>query len=220
MLALLCSNSTSAQNQILQQINSIKEQSDVYFWSQYAHINPDSARINATRWILIDINDQRPEDNQLSYDDIAGKLKHIKMLRGNVTRNFTYIKKSEVGQTNGIRPQGDMIDNPSPTPQPEPSRFVPDMFIQRILQYKNFKSVYNFLRTQKADGKIAMFGPLSDVDDYSSLDLIVFDLKSEEVITVLSGAVPPGRRTNLTTGMEDSLDNYPEDMVAVIYYIK
>lgn len=217
MLALLSCNGALAQNQMLQQINTIKEQSDIYFWSQYAHSNPDSARVNATRWILLDINDKRPEDNQLSFDDIAGKVKHIKMLRGNVTRNFTYIKKSELGE---ITPPDTIIDNPDPNPQPEPLRFVPDMFIQRIFQYKYFKSVYKFLRAQKAEGKIMMFGPLTDVDDYSSLDLIVFDLESQEVITVLSGAVPPGRRTNLTTGTEDSLDNYPEDKVAVIYYIK
>lgn len=218
ILALVCCLGTEAQNQILQQINSIKAQKDIYYWSQYAHINPDTARVNATRWILIDINDQRPEDRQLSFEDIVGKVKHIKMLRGNVTRNFTYIKKSDVCSNNSPIVKTD--DNVVTIPAPMPKTFVPDMFIQRILQYNKFQAVYNFLRLQKADGKIAMFGPLTDVDDYSSLDLIVFDLQSQEVISVLSGAVPPGCRTNLVTGAEDSLDNYPEDMVAVIYYIK
>ena len=108
-----------------------------------------------------------------------------------------------------------------PTPVPTSDRFVPDMFVQRIMEQKKFQSVHRYLRALKADGQVRMFGPLSQVaDDYSSLDLILFDKTSEEIITLLSGVNASGVRINLTTGKADSLDNYPEDMVAVIWYIK
>ena len=221
IIALFAATAVYAQNQIQQQVNSIKSQPDVYFWSQYAHPNPDTARVNATRWVLIDINEGRNDKEQLQYEDVADKVKHIKMMRGNITRDFAYIKKSEVVSPMAADTSVDPANSePRKIIEPQPAHFVPDMFVQQILQQKSFNSVYNFLRTLKADGKIALFGPLKDVDDYSSLNLIIFDLNSKEIITVLSGETQGNSRTNLTTGAADSLDNYPDDMVAVIYYIK
>lgn len=220
ILALAASTAAHGQNQILQQINDIKAQSDTYYWSQYAHVNADSARYNATKWILMDINDGRNEDKLVTLDEIIKHVKHIKMQRGSVTRDFAYIRKSDVPGSGAKQPDGNMSEPPKPKLQQEPQPFVPDMFTQRIMQQKTFKAVYNFLRSQKAEGKIAMFGPLKEVDDFSSLQLIVFDLSSQEVITVLSPVTQGDTRINLTTGGDDALGNYPEDMVAVIYFIK
>ena len=103
---------------------------------------------------------------------------------------------------------------------PSLAAFVPDAFVQRILQKKEFFKVYDYLKEMKAQGQILQFGPLKEVEDYSSLELILFDMQSKEVLTLLSPAIQGDVRTNLTTGTEDSLDNYPEDMLLVIWYIK
>ena len=76
------------------------------------------------------------------------------------------------------------------------------------------------MKEQKTLGQILQFGPLKDVEEYGSLDLILFDLESKELISILSQETGVNKRMNLMTGMPDSLDNYPEDMVAVIWYIK
>ena len=81
-------------------------------------------------------------------------------------------------------------------------------------------NVYKFLANEKLQGRILQFGPLKDVEDYSSFDLILFDLKSQELVTVLSAATQGSKRINQTNGNIDTLENYPEDMVAVIWYIK
>ena len=212
VLIALCAMTVNGQNQILQKINDIKSQSDIYYWSQFAHPNADTARVSAVRWILIDINEKRSDSDQLTVRDIENKVKHIKMERGGVVRDFVYIAKAD------IDPKGQIV-----TPviiMEDDKEFVPEMFVQRVMQYKTFEAVYRFLRSQKAEGVVQMFGPLSEVDDYDSLDLIIFDLNSKEVITVLSGVTQGSSRTNLVNGTADSLDNYPEDMIAAIYYIK
>ena len=81
-----------------------------------------------------------------------------------------------------------------------------------------------FVYIKKADaiaqGQILQFGKLKDVEDYSSFDLILFDMQSQQIITMLSPVTISGSRTNVVNGSEDSLDNYPTNMTAVIWYIK
>ncbi len=72
----------------------------------------------------------------------------------------------------------------------------------------------------KSEGQILQFGKLKDVEDYSSFELILFDMQSQEIITMLSPANNLGKRTNMVSGVEDSLENYPMNMTAVIWYIK
>ena len=72
----------------------------------------------------------------------------------------------------------------------------------------------------KSQGEILQFGKLKEIEDYSSLDLILFDMQSQKIISMLSSATESGKRTNLVNGTMDSLDNYPTSMTAVIWYIK
>ena len=72
----------------------------------------------------------------------------------------------------------------------------------------------------QGNGQILQFGKLKDVEDYSSFDLILFDMKSQDIVTLLSAENGNGTRTNMLDGSSDSLDNYPKDMTAVIWYIK
>lgn len=213
-LSIFCALAAYGQSQILQKINSIKSQSDIYYWNQYAHPNADSARINVVQWLLAEINVSRDETSMLSFADIADKVKHIKMERGGIIRDFAYIAKAEV------EPERPRTKQDTPIENPVPSNFTPDIFVQKVMQQYSFQQVYGFLRNQKAEGVILQFGALKEVDDYSSFDLILFDLESQIVITLLSGETPEGNRTNMLTGQPDSLDNYPEDLTAVIWYIK
>ena len=98
--------------------------------------------------------------------------------------------------------------------------FVPDAFVQRVMQTRKFVDVYKLLKYLNSQGDILQFGKLKEVEDYSSLDLILFDMQSQEVITMLSPVTTGNIRINVVNGGEDSLDNYPTEMTAVIWYIK
>jgi hypothetical protein len=45
-------------------------------------------------------------------------------------------------------------------------------------------------------------------------------MQSQQVITMLSAETASGTRVNMVSGLEDSLNNYPTEMTAVIWYIK
>ena len=223
---------TYGQNNILQKVNDIKKQTDVYYWAQYAHPVEDTAFVNATKWLFIEANiDEKDQNFQ---EKVTPFIKRIKMDSGSKIRAFVYIKKSdlqtiedlsnnviieEINENEVTNP----IDAPTPTvpvQAPMVKTFVPDVFVQNIIGRKDIYKVYQFLKEQKSQGTVLQFGALKDVEDYNSLELILFDMQSKEVISVLSPVVSGNKRTNLMTGTTDSLDNYPEDMILAIWYIK
>lgn len=210
---------------VLDKINSIK-QNDDYLWDEYTHNEVDSAITKASVWLLNQINDG--QDGPMTLETISPFIKNIKMNRGGLTRAFVYIRKKDVPVLYGMPQQSD-IDDSEGTEQfsdvdenagVNTKAFVPDVYVQRIMQQKNFSNVYKFLAEEKKQGQILQFGALKDIEDYSSFDLILFDLNSQEVLTVLSPVTNQNKRINLVNGTIDSLDNYPEDIVAVIWYIK
>lgn len=226
------------QNTILQKINAIKSQDNAYFWYEFTHPVADSAVYNATRFVLNEINFEKDDDEKLSMEEIMPYVKSIKMDRGSLKRAFVYVEKSNLpSKTGGILSahtpsvtSSRQISTMAPVTQMQGpvnqsavapvQAFVPDVFVQQIMQQKDFYKVYNFLKGQKASGQILQFGPLKDVEDYSSLDLILFDMQSREVLGVLSPITQGNTRVNLVTGAADSMDNYPEDMLLVMWYIK
>lgn len=205
----------NAQGQtILEKINAIKLQSDIYFWNEFTHPDADTAIKSAALRILNYINEGK--DSPETLDELMPYVKNIKMNRGTLTRAFVYVKKSELPSHFGFSQDSEATESSFQTPQ----AFVPDIFVQKILQQKTFSNVYKFLSDEKKQGRVLQFGALKDVEDYSSFDLILFDLKSQELIALLSPITPNGSRINQTNGTVDTLDNYPEEMVAVIWYIK
>lgn len=225
-------------NPVLDQINAIKEQSDLYFWEEYNHPDPDTASVRARRWLLLHVNvDRTPE---LTVDHLKGRAKDIKMsrVRGGqqIYRIFTYVKKSDLDDIDSqsslqqsAMPDPTLSSSTTPTAAPPtalapmatmPREFVPEAFVQKVMQLEDFKTIMRYLRTLKADGQMLSFGPLKDVEDYSSLNLILFDLQTQKVITLFSPVIYGTDRVDLTTGAKDSLDDYPEDKIAVVWYIK
>jgi len=216
-----------AQNKttLLQRVNEIKNQSEIYFWDQYTHPDADTAKVNATKRLLLHF-DSDTDDALPSVEKIMHHAKYISIDRGNLKQYFVYIKKSEAatlcGQKTTITDNpvvGVPINVPTVT-DPVQRSFVPDAFVQRVMETKSFMNVYKLLKTLQAQGQILQFGKLKDVSEYNSLDLILFDMQSQQIITMLSPVTASGYRKNVVNGSEDSLDNYPTNMTAVIWYKK
>lgn len=214
------------RNSLLQRINEIKSQSEIYFWDQYTCPDADTAKINATKRLLLDINRNRNDNEYLNVADVMPHVSFINIDRGKLKQFFVYIKKTDaVYINNGVNPNYNSNDNSyfseSPTVSYSTQKtFVPDAFVQRIMETKVFANVYKLLKSLQSQGQVLQFGKLRDVEDYSSFDLILFDMQSQEIVTMLSPVTPSGNRTNMVNGTEDSLDNYPTSMTAVIWYIK
>lgn len=228
---------------LVQQMNEIKMNDEVYMWEQCTDNNADTAKVKATEWLLrSEINKDRPQNEQLTVEEVMPYLNYIRIDRHSNVQYFVYIKrddawnlrKSTLSSTTSIHTNQKKSSSTSTEKsiaaasisadsqqisKPKPS-FIPDAFVQKIMNAKQFTNVYKLLQALKADGEILQFGKLSDVDDYSSLDLILFDMQSQDAITMLSAESDQKKRTNLVNGMEDSLGNYPQEMTAVIWYIR
>lgn len=228
--AIVCTSYVIAQNKntLLQRINEIKSQNEIYFWDQYTHPDADTAKVNATKRLLLDVNSNRSKSAQLSVEEVMPHASYVNIDRGNLKQYFVYIKKTDAIAISGGSASlpvtntpvvGVPVNTPAVT-SPVQRSFVPDAFVQRIMETKYFVNVYKLLKSLQLQGQILQFGKLKDVVDYSSLDLILFDMQSQQIITMLSSVTASGNRTNVVNGTEDSLDNYPTNMTAVIWYIK
>lgn len=217
--AILSVTSSVAQNKttLLHRINEIKSQNDIYYWDQYTHPDADTAKYNATKRLLLDVNGYRSDGNQLSVEEIMPHAGYINIDRGNLKQFFVYIKKDDAINIRGFQSSLQTVNTSIVDKQ---RQFVPDAFVQRIMDTKDFVNVYKLLKSLQVQGQILQFGKLKDVEDYGSLDLILFDMQSQQIITMLSPVTITGNRTNVVNGIEDSLDNYPSNMTAVIWYIK
>ena len=203
------------KSSLLERINNIKNQNDLYYWNKYTWYNADTAKINATNWLMNEVNSNRGDSEQLTIEELMPHVNYITIDRGNAKQYFVYIKKTDA---DAIKKRNSDSIPPFDIPKPKP--FVADAFTQRIMETGNFVSVYKLLKSLQEQGQVLQFGKLKDVMDYSSLDLILFDMSSQQIITMLSPINSSGHRTNLVGGFEDSLDNYPTKMTAVIWFIK
>lgn len=231
----------SAQNKasIVQRINEIKSQSDIYLWDQFTHTNVETAKVGSAKRLVLHIETYIENEFPFTVEDLINKASFINIDRGNLKQAFAYIKKTDVDkwfypQKNGLEINQNKDKPVVETPVEEQTvkdtaipiaangkkNFVADAFVDRLMQTKTFINVYKLLKSLQAQGEILQFGKLRDVEDYSSFDLILFDMNSQEIITVLSGTNASGNRINMVNGEDDSLDNYPQNMTAVIWYIK
>ena len=142
-------SSLNAQNKttLIQRINEIKSQNDIYFWDQYTHANADTAKINATKRLILDINSNRSEAAQLSVEEIMPHASYINIDRGNQKQYFVFIEKDAAITIKGgsssmtapfTTPVVDVSIEETTTVPPFQRSFVPDAFVQRIkVQSKN-----------------------------------------------------------------------------------
>ena len=239
---LFASLAEAQDNQLIKQkINDIKTKSDIYYWYQYAHPDAETAKANATKYLINEMN-YGLEEKKYHEDTIIPYLKYVNINRGQSIQYLVYIKKKDADDlVNGLTPTQENEAAHYPTHSDDASletstssvtpsittqspsvsaRFVPDAFVQRIMETENFIDVYKLLKYMKSQGEILQLGKLKEIEDYRSLDLILFDMQSQKIISMLSSATESGTRTNLVNGTMDSLDNYPTSMTAVIWYIK
>ena len=219
LLAIVISlASAQSKVSVLQRVNEIKSSSD-YLWDQYTHTDIDTARLGVANRLILHVESFLKKEGEVTVEDILQNAEFVNINRGNLKQCFAYIKKTDVLKMTNASPVVEERVEPEPI-QERHMGFVPDAFTMRIKETNDFMTVYKLLKSLQAQGEILQFGKLKDVDDYSSFDLILFNMSSQEVITLLSQETSPGIRKNMITGMDDSLKNYDTGTTAVIWYVK
>lgn len=219
LLAIVISlASAQSKVSVLQRVNEIKSSSD-YLWDQYTHTDIDTSRVGAANRLVLHIETFLEKEGEVTIDNILQNAEFVNINRGNLKQCFAYIKKTDVLKMTNASPVVEEKVEPEPIRERNMG-FVPDAFTMRIKETNDFMTVYKLLKSLQAQGEILQFGKLKDVDDYSSFDLILFNMSSQEVITLLSHETSPGVRKNMITGLDDSLKNYDTGTTAVIWYVK
>lgn len=224
LFAVIGTVGISAQNRnsVLQRINAIKGNNE-YYWYTFAHTNGDSAKHYATKFLLQDINYDREEGDKFSFDELREYIKYEVVDRGNSKQYLAYMNKKHAvrNQTMGGTDtyKGGQITTTPIEPISQPS-FVPDAFVLRIKEVETFTNAYKLLRSLQANGEVLQFGNPRAVDDFSSFDLILFDTQSQKIITILSAEKAPGLRTDLLSGTDVKLSDFPAGLTAIIWYIR
>ena len=231
IVGLLAINAQNTNKQsIINRINAIKNQTDIYLWDQFTHTNPDTAKVGSAKRLILHVETELGGNEEVSLDEVLRFAEFLKIDRGNLKQYFAYITKEnahKIKSSATLDPTMTLVDPPfggqkpiKEMPDTVKRKFIADAFTKRIYEVKTFSNVYKLLKSMQANGQILQFGKLRDVEDYSSFDLILFDMKSQDIVTLLSAENGNGTRTNMLDGSPDSLDNYPKDMTAVIWYIK
>ena len=230
---IMCFLAVNAQNanrqSLIERINKIKSQTDTYLWDQFTHTDLDTAKVGSAKRLLMHVETEIGENAGVSLDDVLRCGGFIKIDRGNLKQFFAYISKEDAHRIkSGTPPKNENVNEAfqqivgitKENNTTVEKNYVADAFTQRIYEVRTFSNVYKLLKSMQGNGQILQFGKLRDVEDYSSFDLILFDMKSEDIVTILSGETGNGTRTNLLDGKADSLENYPKELTAVIWYIK
>ena len=210
-----------SRTSVIQRVNEIKSNNEIYLWDQFTHTDVDTAKVGAAKRLILHIESflEGQDDVQVTVEQVLGKAGFYNIDRGNLKQCLAYIKKSDVATLVGKQSYVSVTETESGNREIEQA-FVPDAFTMRIKETNDFMSVYKLLKSFQAQGEILQFGKLKDVEDYSSFDLILFNMVTQEVITLLSQEVSPGIRKNMLNGKDDSLRNYAKATTAVIWYVK
>lgn len=189
--------STDAQS-IIQKVNDIKKMSDEYIYSQYAHLSPDTALVNAAEWLSYRV--ESISGQEVNGKDIMPYIKHIFLKGKSITRAFVYMKISDVQSA---------VDEIIAKRKREASEsFVPDSLALSIIGKKDLYAVYSYLEHCVHTGAVIQYGSPKDVDDIDSKYIVLFKKENLVPVFVLSHVLDDDLRINLINGEQDSLDNY------------
>ena len=97
---------TGRNQSLVSLINSIKSQSDLYFWDQYTHPNADTAKVGAIKRMKLCIEAEVSEAEYSAVADIDPYVECVSIDRGSLKQIFAYIdKKTARSILSGTVPQ-------------------------------------------------------------------------------------------------------------------
>ena len=197
LLCLFLLRMTASAQSIIQKVNDIKL-SDEYIWEQYASPSADTALVKAAEWLLANVSAEMVHD--ISGQDMLPYTKHIFLKGEKVTRAFVYMKKSDVkAAIEGIRAvRGKKAGEATPV----------DELASELMALKDLYAVSAYMEQGKSSGGILHYGSPKQTDTMDDKHLVLFAKDNLKPICVLSPVSDGGRRTNLTSGAADSLDNH------------
>lgn len=227
LLTLCCVQLPLMAQDVMERINAVKQEGG-HLTAQYSHESVDTAFLMGQKDILHQLNMKGLGLFQLN--EIASKVKHLDIQRGNQYRVFSYLKLSDISRKADsnkqeeklvIVPKFDVKDESATTTHAvnnthktndvqrvqQPTEDLPAQIARDIMSKRDHRAALDALNAKKSMGQVIDCGPFSKSTNIDEVYIAIFDRNSAAPLAVLSPAVN-GKRTNLITKGEDSLSNY------------
>lgn len=228
--------SLNAQD-VLEQINEIKLNPQ-YAYGEATHEHEDSAFTAAVYDLIVNLENKLKQE--VNEKIIEKKAKKLSRTRGSKVRVLAYLRMDEINTapqvsltpdntTQQARPQNQQTSSMTesvntsqvmpPATNPAKQAIIASL-VTDLMATEDIQSAVNILDTRKRDGSISAWTPYSKTKQPEEMHLLIFDKQYNIPVTVLSPQKANGKRDNLITNKEDSLDNYKEKLAVCFKLIE
>lgn len=218
VVVALMSSVAVAQN-TSKEINDIKR-NESYIYAEATDADAEKAFEMARDLLISFMGEYAQQQHELSDEEReliaknADRLQRMQMPRGQQTRVFVYIAKTDVLSTTAPAPQPKAEPKPAVKAEPKPRAQAQaqtvagswqEQVVQDLLNCETLAQGKAMLNRLKAEYRVKRTGYMSACTNPAACYLLVGDAQGN-LRTVLSPG--DGERTNLRTKAADTLDNY------------
>ena len=227
MMACLSAGAQENQAELKSKVNEIKKSPD-YIYAEATRETAEEAKSAAEEQLYNNINIWVAHEKNLrgAKQVIVAQTKsdyeEYQLQRGNMTRAFLYVKKSDIIAGDNVRvldvnplKEGEAKDDKAQQPaDPQPvaadlQPAAPAVEISPLVkELANIATIQAFgtrLKELKAQGKVGVYGKYKELPDPDNCLLVVYNRQGTIEAVLTAGA----QRYNATTALPDALANYP-----------
>lgn len=227
LMACLSAGAQENQAELKSKVNEIKKSPD-YIYAEATRETAEEAKSAAEEQLYNNINIWVAHEKDLRgakhvvVAQTKSDYEEYQLQRGNMTRAFLYVKKSDIIAGDNVRvldvnplKEGEAKDDKAQQPadpQPvaaDPQPAAPAVEISPLVkELANIATIQAFgarLKELKAQGKVGVYGKYKELSDPDNCLLVVYNRQGTIEAVLTAGA----QRYNATTALPDALANYP-----------
>ncbi|MGM9692942.1 MAG: hypothetical protein ACI3X6_06975 [Alloprevotella sp.] len=227
MTACLSAGAQENQAELKSKVNEIKKSPD-YIYAEATRETAEEAKSAAEEQLYNNINiwvahekDLRGQA-QVIVAQTKSDYEEYQLQRGNMTRAFLYVKKSDIIAGDNVRvldvnplKEGEAKDDKAQQPvapqlsledqKPAAPAVEVSPLVKELAGIATIQAFGARLKELKAQGKVGVYGKYKELPDPDNCLLVVYNRQGTIEAVLTAGA----QRYNATTALPDALANYP-----------
>ena len=211
-----------AMDNVMQEINAIKSQGNIYLYAESTSSSWEDAQDNAQYLLEIEIDEWlksqgiQPRDGYMT--SIRQQVYNLRTMRGDRYRVFVYVRKNEIiamkpGSIIVVMPpvnekagsEEEATEDGKPQTIQIEAHYTPTSLEKRMLAVLSTSEVNTFVASLKNDGLIRAYGMYKDMPQEADCYLFVYN-RNHEIVAWLHKQ--GNEYLNIKTGTQDSIHNY------------
>ena len=220
MMACLSAGAQENQAELKSKVNEIKKSPD-YIYAETTRETAEEAKSAAEEQLYNNINIWVAHEKDLRgakhvvVAQTKSDYEEFQLQRGNMTRAFLYVKKSDIIACDNVRvldvnplkedeAKEDEAQQPA-DPQPAKPAVEISPLVKELANIATIQAFGTRLKELKAQGKVGVYGKYKELSDPDNCLLVVYNRQGTIEAVLTAGA----QRYNATTALPDAIANYP-----------